>query len=57
MERLLTMKELVDLYVRYSRSHIMRLIDEGKFPKPMRLGNARIAWPISVIEAWQQSRT
>ena len=54
MERLITMKEL-PRYVAYSRAHIMRLIAEGKFPKPLKLGPSRIAWRESVITEWQNN--
>ena len=53
MERLITMKELRP-YVGYSRAHIMRLIAEGRFPAPVRLGPSRIAWRESAITEWQK---
>jgi len=56
MERLITMKELVSTYVRYSRAHIMRLVREGEFPQPERLGSGRIAWRESKVDAWQKAR-
>ena len=53
MERLITMKELVTTYVRYSKAHIMRKVKDGTFPEPIRLGQGRIAWRESEIENWQ----
>lgn len=30
--------------IRYSRAHLYRLIKAGKFPRPVRLGEARVAF-------------
>ena len=36
-------------------STVYRLIAVGKFPAPVRLGPARVAWRESDIERWQNS--
>lgn len=39
-----------------SRSSIYREMQAGKFPRPIRVGLNSVAWPSTLIEAWQQSR-
>jgi predicted DNA-binding transcriptional regulator AlpA len=36
----------------YSRSHLWRLEAEGRFPKRVKLGNGRVAWIGSEIDAY-----
>lgn len=40
----------------YSRQHIKRLEDDGKFPQRVSLGDHRVGWVESEIEDWIQSR-
>lgn len=42
--------------VPYSRSTIYQLVAEGKFPKPIRLGERAVAWLESEVDAWIASR-
>lgn len=42
--------------VLYSRQHIKRLEDEGKFPRRVPLGPHRVAWVRSEIIEWLSSR-
>lgn len=35
-----------------SRTSIYRKLEDGTFPRPMKLGPVRIAWRASVIAAW-----
>jgi prophage regulatory protein len=42
--------------VPYSRSHLWRLIRAGKFPKPIRLGENRVAFPEAEIDKWIESK-
>jgi prophage regulatory protein len=35
---------------------IYRLMDEGAFPRPLRIGVRAVAWPEHEIDAWQASR-
>ncbi len=50
-KRLIDLNEL-RLRVPYSRSSIYRLVREGKFPSPVRLGENRIAFDADSIEEW-----
>lgn len=36
-----------------SRSSIYRLIHEGKFPQPLKVGASAVRWKQSDIDAWQ----
>lgn len=41
----------------YSRVHLARLIEAGKFPAPLRLGaGGRIAWLESEVDDWIRDR-
>ena len=40
----------------FSRGHLYRLIAAGKFPKPIRLGENRIMFVESEIDAWLLER-
>ena len=42
--------------VGYHPSHVMRLVREGRFPKPVRLGPNSIAFVEEEVEQWQQAR-
>ena len=39
-----------------SCSSIYRLMDEGHFPRPVKIGRSAVAWPESVISKWMQER-
>lgn len=54
--RLLAYKDLKDFGLRYSRSHVYRLMRAGTFPKPIHLSEGAIAWLKEEIEAWIQER-
>ena len=55
--RLLGIDELKSVKgVVYSKAHLWRLIRAGKFPKPIRLGENRIAFPEHEIDAWVESK-
>jgi predicted DNA-binding transcriptional regulator AlpA len=57
---LVTFPELKELGIRYSRQHISRLMAEGKFPKPIRLGSndmsTRSHWRLVDILKWIEER-
>jgi prophage regulatory protein len=38
--------------IRYSTAHLWRLVKGGKFPAPIKLGEARSAWIEAEIDAW-----
>ncbi len=42
--------------IAFSRAHIYRLIKDGKFPKPVRLGENRVAFVADEIDAWINER-
>jgi prophage regulatory protein len=55
--KLLSIDELKSVKgVVYSKPHLWRLIRAGKFPRPIRLGQNRIAFPESEIDDWVQSK-
>src|SRR5262249_30008989 len=39
-----------------SRSTLQSMIDDGLFPKPIRVSRGRIAWSATEIAAWQKAR-
>lgn len=39
-----------------SRSTLYRLIADGQFPRPVRLGPRAVAWRRSDVEAWSDAR-
>jgi predicted DNA-binding transcriptional regulator AlpA len=52
---LIGLADLNALGISYSRSHLWRLVAEGKFPAPVALGPevyARKAWRREDVEAW-----
>ena len=54
-ERLLRRRE-VERITGMSRSSIYRLMQEGDFPRPVRIGPAAVRWKASDIMAWIESR-
>lgn len=42
--------------IAFSRAHIYRMVAAGKFPKPVTIGEARIAWLDEEVEAWIDGR-
>jgi prophage regulatory protein len=39
-----------------SKTHIYRLMDRGRFPRPVPLGPRRVAWREGEVEAWMEER-
>jgi prophage regulatory protein len=54
--RILRKKEVL-LMVPYSAQHLLRLEKQGKFPKRIRIGERRVEWRLSEIEAWLEERS
>jgi prophage regulatory protein len=54
--KLIPMDALDEKGIPYSRAHIYRLIHAKKFPTPVRLGENRIAFVESEIDAWLDSK-
>lgn len=49
--RLLRINDVADR-LGLSRSHVWRMVKDGRFPKPRRLSSRAIAWPESDVSAW-----
>ena len=54
-DRLLRRRE-VERVTSMSRSAIYRLMQEGDFPRPVRVGPAAVRWRQSDIAEWLESR-
>jgi prophage regulatory protein len=54
--RLLKFKQLIELGISFSREHIRRLEEAGKFPKRIRLSPQKIAWFEDEILTWVSER-
>jgi prophage regulatory protein len=54
--RMLSDPDLRKKGIQFSRQHRHRLIAEGKFPAPVKLGGATIAWVESEIDAWLETK-
>jgi prophage regulatory protein len=55
--RLLDSDDLWAGGIRFSRQHLYRLIQAGRFPKPIKLGSGgRNAWIADEINAWIKAR-
>ena len=53
--RILSKRQLREM-VLYSPQHIARLEKAGKFPKRVKLGQARVGWIESEVLDWLQKR-
>ena len=54
-DKLLRRRE-VEKITGMSRSSIYRLMQEGEFPRPVRVGSVAVRWKSSDITAWIESR-
>ena len=54
-DRLLGYRELRN-YVPYSRVHIYRLELDGKFPRRVQIGPARVGWSWLEVQDWIEAR-
>lgn len=54
-ERLIRLKEL-KIIVGYSSTSIWRRCKEGSFPKAVRIGPSAVAWRLSEVKEWIDSR-
>ena len=54
-DRLLRRRE-VEKITGISRSSIYRLMPDGEFPRPVKVGPAAVRWRESDITAWVESR-
>ena len=54
-DRLLRRKQVEEI-TGMSRSSIYRLMPDGAFPRPVKVGSAAVRWRASDITAWLKSR-
>jgi len=54
-EKFLKLPDVVQITT-LGRSTIYRLMDEHKFPRPVRLTEKAVAWKMSDIEQWMEER-
>lgn len=53
--KLITVDGLAEKGIEYSPRHINRLVEQGKFPRPVKQGQGRggrLAWPENEIDAY-----
>ena len=55
MSKVLKAKQVAE-YVNVSKSQIYKLVQQGRLPKPIKLGERGSGWLISEIDTWLQSR-
>ena len=56
MQEQLIRRHDVEAATSLSRSAIYAMMDEGKFPRPVRVGKRAVAWKKSEIEEWMATR-
>lgn len=54
-ERMLRLTEVQQL-VPFSKMHIDRLEKAGRFPRRVKIGSRRVAWPKAAVLAWLAER-
>ena len=54
-DRLLRRREVEEI-TSMSRSSIYRLMQDGEFPRPVKVGSAAVRWRASDITVWLESR-
>ena len=54
-DRLLRRRQVEEI-TGLSRSSIYRLMQDGEFPRPVKVGPAAVRWRASDITAWLESR-
>ena len=50
-DRLVSGREILDRFLPVHRSTLARMVQDGRFPPPVRLGGA-LFWKWSVVRAW-----
>jgi len=53
---LLDRADLAQLGIKYTRSHLWRLVRAGRFPKPVKLSESRNVWRADEVDTWIQQR-
>jgi len=54
--RLVTYKELREVGIPWSRAHLQRLEDAGRFPLRIPLGDCRVVWDLQEVDEYIESR-
>ena len=54
-ERLLTRSEVVER-IRLSKTVLYRMMQEGEFPRPLKMGGHAVRWIESEVSEWVASR-
>ena len=54
-DRLLRRRQVEEI-TGLSRSSIYRLMQDGEFPRPVKVGSAAVRWRVSAITVWLESR-
>jgi prophage regulatory protein len=54
--RMLTIGDLAEKGIKWSRQHIHRKVKAGKFPRPAKLGPGTNVWPEFEIDDWLKAR-
>jgi len=54
--RILSLNDLRERGILYSRVHIGRLVKAGRFPAPIKVGQNRIGWVESEIDEWLNAK-
>ena len=49
-------KRVVAQQVGYHPAHVMKLVKEGKFPRPVRLNDRAVVFVEEEIDAWMEAR-
>ena len=55
LPRIITKRELRQI-VPYTPQHILRLEKQNQFPRRIRIGERRVGWLLSDVEAWLRTR-
>ena len=54
--KVLETRDLRERGIHWTRQHIYRLVKEGRFPKPFKLGTKTNAWTVDQIDEYLKSR-
>lgn len=53
LRQMISMKEVLEK-VPFSRSTLLRQVEEGNFPKPRPIASGRVAWYLDEVIQWQR---
>lgn len=54
-DRLIQVREVIRL-TSLSRTSIYRMVADGRFPRPLKIGASRKAWSLSAVRQWIAER-